>query len=161
MAAASDFSISGKKAGYFSNIENVSTKGLNRSTTLYVKLELDIQEAKQGGQFVLNKIYFATNKADLNTAASTDLNRLVKYLQDNATASVEIQGHTDNKGSDALNNRLSQNRAISVMSYLIAQGISKTRLSAKGYGSNSPIDTNATAEGRAKNRRVEVKILGE
>lgn len=161
LVAASDFSISGKKAGYFSNIEQVSTKGLNRSTTLYVKLELDIQQAKQGGQFVLNKIYFETNKADLNTAASTDLNRLVKYLQDNPTASLEIQGHTDNRGNDALNNRLSQSRAVSVLNYLVSQGISPTRLTAKGYGSKNPIDTNATAEGRANNRRVEVKILGE
>ena len=161
LAAASDFSISGKKAGYFSNIENVSTKGLNRSTTLYVKLELDIQEAKQGGQFVLNKIYFATNKADLNTTASTDLNRLVKYLQDNATASVEIQGHTDNKGSNMLNQKLSKNRALSVLNYLVAQGINASRLTANGYGSSKPIDTNSTDSGRANNRRVEVKILGE
>lgn len=157
----SDFSVSGKKASYFSNIEKVSTKGLNRSTTLYVKLELEIQPAKAGQQFVLNNIFFSTNKADLNTAASSDLNRLVKYLQDNPSVRLEIQGHTDNKGNDVLNNRLSQNRATSVLNYLVGQGISSTRLTAKGFGSKNPIDTNTTEQGRANNRRVEVKILGE
>lgn len=161
LAPMSDFTISGKKAGYFSNIENVTTKGLNRSTTLYVKLELEIQEAKQGQQFVLNNIYFETNKALLNTVASTDLDKLVKYLQDNSGVSIEIQGHTDSKGSAALNNRLSQNRAISVLNYLVAKGIAQNRLAAKGYGSTQPVATNATAEGRANNRRVEVKVLKE
>ncbi|MBK7097209.1 MAG: OmpA family protein [Sphingobacteriales bacterium] len=159
--AASDFSVSGKKSGYFSNIEQVSTKGLNRSTTLYVKLELEIQEAKAGQKFVLNNIFFETNKATLNTVASTDLDRLVKYLQDNPSARVEIQGHTDSRGSVSLNNRLSKNRAVSVMNYLIEKGIAANRLVANGYGSSQPADTNSTPEGRANNRRVEVKILGE
>ena len=158
---ASDFSIAGKKAGYFSNIEQLSTKGLNRSTTLYVKLELEIQEAKQGQQIVLNKIFFETNKATLNTAASTDLNRLVKYLADNPSARLEIQGHTDNTGSATINKKLSQSRAVSVLNYLTTQGISSARLVAKGYGSSQPIDSNTTVAGRANNRRVEIKILGE
>lgn len=156
---ASDFSISGKKEGYFSNIEQVSTKGLNRSTTLYVKLELAIQEAKQGQQIVLKNIYFETNKADLNTTASTDLQVLIKYLQDNPLARIEIQGHTDSKGSKALNDRLSKNRALSVLNYLVSKGIDRQRLVANGYGSSRPVDNNATAEGRANNRRVEIRIL--
>lgn len=161
LEAQSDFSISGKKAGFISNIEEMSTMGLKRSETLYVKLELEIEEAKAGKQIVMNKIFFETGKADLNTVASTDLNKLVNYLKDNPTARVEIQGHTDNTGSATINNRLSQDRAHSVVNYLVLQGISNSRLSAKGYGSFQPIDTNATAEGRANNRRVEVKILGE
>ncbi len=161
LEAASDFSVSGKKSGYFSNIEEVSTKGLSRSATLYVKLELEIQEAKQGQQIVLNKIFFETGKANLNTSASTDLNRLVKYMQDNATSRLEIQGHTDNTGSISTNNRLSQNRANAVVNYLVSQGVALSRLTAKGYGSSKPIDSNTSPEGRANNRRVEIKILGE
>ena len=159
MEAQSDFSISGKKAGFISNIEEISTKGLNRSETLYVKLELEIEEAKVGQQIVMNNIFFATGKADLNTAASTDLNKLVKYLQDNPEVRLEIQGHTDSTGSVAINNRLSQERADSVVSHLVRNGISGNRLSAKGYGSSRPIDSNATLEGRANNRRVEIKVL--
>jgi len=161
LEAGSDFSVSGKKAGYFSNIEQVSTKGLNRSTTLYVKLELEIQQAKAGQKFVLNNIFFETNKSTLNTVASTDLDKLVKYLQDNMSVRVEIQGHTDSRGSVALNNRLSKNRAVSVMNYLISKGIAANRLVANGYGSSQPADTNNTPEGRANNRRVEMKILEE
>lgn len=161
LEGASDFSISGKKAGFISNIEELSTKGLNRSETLYVKLELEIQEAREGTQIVMNNIFFETGKANLNTAASTDLNRLVIYMQDNPSARVEIQGHTDSTGSVAINNKLSQDRANSVVRYLVSQGISNSRLSAKGFGSSQPVDTNATAEGRANNRRVEIKILGE
>lgn len=161
LEAQSNFSISGKKAGFISNIEEMSTMGLKRSETLYVKLELEIEEAKAGKQIVMNKIFFAIGKADLNTVASTDLNKLVNYLKDNPTARLEIQGHTDSTGSATINNRLSHDRAHSVVSYLIQQGISNSRLSAKGYGSSQPIDTNATTEGKANNRRVEIKILGE
>ena len=161
LEAQSNFSISGRKSGFISNIEEMSTMELKRSETLYVKLELEIEEAKAGKQIVMNKIFFETGKANLNTVASTDLNKIVTYLKDNPTARLEIQGHTDNTGSIAINNRLSQDRANSVVSYLISQGVSNSRLSAKGYGSSQPIDTNATIEGRANNRRVEIKILGE
>lgn len=161
LEAQSNFSISGKKAGFISNIEEMSTMKLKRSETLYVKLELEIEEAKAGKQIVMNKIFFEVGKADLNTVASTDLNKLVNYLKDNPSAQLEIQGHTDNTGSNAINNKLSQDRANSVVSYLISQGVSNSRLSAKGYGSSQPIDTNTTIEGKANNRRVEVRILGE
>lgn len=161
LEAQSNFSISGKKAGFISNIEEMSTMGLKRSETLYVKLELEIEEAKAGQQMVMNKIFFETGKADLNTVSSTDLNILVNYLKNNPTARLEIQGHTDSTGSAIINNKLSEDRARSVVNYLILEGISDSRLSAKGYGSLQPIDSNATIEGRANNRRVEVKILGE
>jgi len=155
----SDFIISGKKANYISNIENISTKGLNRSTTLYVKLELRIEEAKSGKTIVLNKIYFEKGSTNLNTTASGDLNKLVQFLKDNPTIKLEISGHTDNIGGLILNNTLSLSRAKSVTDYLIKNGIGKNRLFAKGYGPLQPIASNATAEGKAKNRRVEMKVI--
>lgn len=161
LEAQSNFSISGRKSGFISNIEEMSTMELKRSETLYVKLELEIEEAKVGKQIVMNKIFFETGKADLNTEASTDLNKLINYLNDNPTARLEVQGHTDSTGSATINNRLSQDRANSVISYLIREGVNNSRLSAKGYGSTQPIDTNDTIEGRANNRRVEIKILDE
>ena len=72
---------------------------------------------------------------------------------------IEIGGHTDSKGSDSYNLRLSENRAKAVYDYLILKGISEKRLQYKGYGKNKPIDTNDTEEGRANNRRVEFQIL--
>lgn len=159
LEAGSDFTVVGKKASYISNIEKISTKGLNRSATLYVKLELAIEEAKVGQSIQLGNIYFETGKATLNTAVSSDLDRLIQFLKDNPTAKLEIQGHTDNVGSLGLNNRLSQARANSVVDYLTKNGIDKSRLMAKGYGPTVPVADNSTAEGKTKNRRVVMKVL--
>ncbi len=159
LKADCDFILVGKKANFISNIEKVTTKGLNRSTTLYVKLELAIEEAKKGQSIQLNNIYFEVGKANLNTAVSSDLDKLIRFLRDNLEVHLEIQGHTDSKGSVNLNNRLSQLRASSVVAYLSKNGIDVNRLVAKGYGSSLPVAENSSAEGRAKNRRVVMKVL--
>ena len=72
---------------------------------------------------------------------------------------IEIRGHTDGKGADSYNQRLSENRAKSVTDYLISKGISEKRLQYKGYGKSMPIDSNDTEEGRANNRRVDFRII--
>jgi outer membrane protein OmpA-like peptidoglycan-associated protein len=159
LEAGSDFTLVGKKADYISNIERISTKGLNRSATLYVKLELGIEEAKVGQSIVLKDIYFEVGKADIDIAFSTDLDKLIQFLKDNPETRLEIQGHTDNTGSLNLNNKLSQSRANSVVDYLTKNGIDRNQLIAKGYGSSLPVADNATAEGRTKNRRVVMKVL--
>lgn len=159
LEAVSDFTVVAKKASYISNIEKISTKGLNRSATLYVKLELGIEEAKVGQSIVLKKIFFEVGKENINTAFSTDLDKLIQFLKDNPDTRLEIQGHTDNTGSIAINAKLSQARANKVVNYLTKNGIASNRLSAKGYGPTVPIANNATAEGRAQNRRVEMKVL--
>jgi OOP family OmpA-OmpF porin len=137
----------------------VTTRGLNRSATLYVKLELAIEEAKVGQSIVLNNIYFETGKASINTAFSTDLEKLVRFLKDNPATRLEIQGHTDNTGSMLINNKLSQARAESIVTYLSGNGIDRNRLLAKGYGPTRPLISNDTPENRAKNRRVEMKVI--
>ena len=154
----SDFTVVGKKANYISNIETVSTKGLNRSATLYVKLKLGIENA-EGKSIILNNISFATGSATLNTTTSTDLNKLAQFLKDNDAAKLEIQGHTDDVGNLQSNITLSEQRANAVVNYLVANGIDKNRLTAKGYGPANPIASNKTASGKAKNRRVEMKLL--
>ncbi len=159
LEAASDFEIVGKKSNYISNIENLSTKGLNRSATLYVKLQLNIEEAKAGATIVLNKIYFETGKSVVNASSSSDLNKLIHFLKDNPTVKLEIQGHTDNVGTLANNTKLSQLRANSIVNYLVSNGIAKERLFSKGYGPSLPIADNNTKEGKAQNRRVEMKVL--
>jgi outer membrane protein OmpA-like peptidoglycan-associated protein len=156
--AESDFTLVGKKANYISNIEKISTKGLNRSATLYVKLELAIEEAKVGQSIVLYNIYFETGKANLNSLSS-DLTKLVQFLKDNPETRLEIQGHTDNVGNSALNVKLSKARSNSVINHLKINGVDSNRLSAKGFGSSLPVANNTTAQGRAKNRRVVIKVL--
>lgn len=159
LEAESNFIVVGKKANYISNIEKISTKGLNRSVTLYVKLELGIEEAKVGQSIVLNNIYFEVGKTIINTTFSSDLDRLVQFLKDNPDTRLEIQGHTDNTGSMAINTKLSQARAKSVVDYLTKNGIESIRLSAIGFGPSLPIANNNTSEGRAKNRRVVMKVI--
>ena len=89
------------------------------------------------------------------------MNRLIKLLTDNPTLKIELGSHTDSKGSDDYNQKLSQSRSQSVVAYLIEKGISSDRLVAKGYGETVPVATNDTEDGRQENRRTEFKILSK
>lgn len=102
-------------------------------------------------------ILFATNKADLNAASKSSLQQFANVLKQNSDCDVAIIGHTDNTGSDAINNPLSVNRATSVSNYLKSLGVSASQIkSVEGQGSTNPVADNSTAEGRKQNRRVEV-----
>jgi outer membrane protein OmpA-like peptidoglycan-associated protein len=104
-------------------------------------------------------ILFATNSSTLNDASKTSLTKFAESLKTNPDTNVEIFGHTDITGSDAVNVPLSQQRAASVQSYLIARGVGSNRLISFGQGSAEPVASNDTAAGRAQNRRVEIYIL--
>lgn len=102
-------------------------------------------------------ILFATNKADLNSAAKTSLTNFANVLKNNTGCDVAIYGHTDSTGSDAINNPLSVSRANSVSNYLKSCGVSGSQIKAvEGQGSTNPVADNSTSAGRAQNRRVEV-----
>ena len=111
--------------------------------------------------FRLNKIQFANNSARLLQPSYPILDQAVQLLNKLPGAVVEIQGHTDNTGSSERNTQLSQQRAEAVRDYLIGKGIVARRLTAKGYGSSRPVESNDSREGRDANRRVEFKILEE
>lgn len=106
--------------------------------------------------FVTLQINFETAKADIKPESQYIIDQVVELLNDDETLNVSIEGHTDNVGSAASNKTLSENRAKSVMNAIIAKGIDKSRLSAKGWGQEKPIADNKTEDGRAKNRRVEI-----
>jgi outer membrane protein OmpA-like peptidoglycan-associated protein len=110
---------------------------------------------------VLNNIFFDVNKFDLKPESQVELDKLVQLLNDNPTLKVEISGHTDNVGTPADNLILSNNRAKSVVNYLVSKGIAADRLSYKGYGETKPVADNKTEEGRAMNRRTEMKVTGQ
>jgi len=103
-------------------------------------------------------IFFATGSAKLLAKSNASLNNVVSILNENATYKVDIDGHTDIVGTPEKNQVLSEARANSVKAYLINKGIDKSRLVATGYGIDKPIADNKTAAGRAKNRRVEMKL---
>lgn len=104
-------------------------------------------------------ILFATSSANLSKSSMSALKTFAASANANGMTKIEIVGHTDNTGSDRVNDPLSVNRAKSVYNYLIAQGVSSERLAYSGKGSHEPIADNSTVEGRKENRRVEVYIL--
>lgn len=112
-----------------------------------------------GSTYILKDIYFDFDKSILLMQSFKELQNLLAVLRDHPGMKIEIGGHTDGKGSIEYNQRLSESRAKQVVDYLIEKGIEPRRLQYKGYGKLKPIDTNDTEEGRARNRRVEIKIL--
>lgn len=120
------------------------------------KVDIQFQPAKT---FVLENVNYETGKAELDEDSYPALDELVKYLVRRENERIEIGGHTDNVGTPANNLKLSTERAVTVMQYLISKGIDPARLEAKGYGLTMPLESNKTVEGRAINRRTEVKIL--
>ena len=105
-----------------------------------------------------SSILFALNSYSLTPEAKTNLNKLVTVLNNYSDTDIEVQGHTDSSGSEEYNQKLSENRAGAVSSYLLQKGISGTRITANGYGELSPKYDNSTEVGRAQNRRVEFVI---
>lgn len=111
--------------------------------------------------FTLEDVYYDTGKATLKPESYKSLNELAELLKAKPSMKIEIAGHTDSDGEDETNLKLSQDRANSVVKYLISKGIASSRLTAKGYGETQPVASNTTEEGKQKNRRTEVRILSE
>ena len=109
----------------------------------------------------LDNVYFDTDKATIKPASYKQLNEIADLLKEKKSMEIEIAGHTDNVGSDEHNMDLSQRRADAIRNYLIKQGANPAHITAVGYGSSQPIASNAAPEGRAKNRRIEVRITKE
>ncbi|WP_332762411.1 OmpA family protein [Pseudomonas koreensis] len=103
-------------------------------------------------------VLFDFDKSDLTPAATTQLDALMDKLRNADVVSIKVIGHTDSKGSDAYNQALSERRASSVASYLLSQGLAPGKLTSEGRGESEPVADNATDEGRAQNRRVELHI---
>ncbi|WP_282054967.1 OmpA family protein [Maribacter luteus] len=104
-------------------------------------------------------VYFDTNKSNVKGTSAATLDKLAGIFKEYPKSNILVEGHTDSAGPEDYNMKLSQQRAESVTNYLIAQGISATRFTTKWYGENQPKADNATAEGKSKNRRVELAIV--
>lgn len=103
-------------------------------------------------------ISFATNRSDIQPNFQPILDKFAESLRNNPETEIRIVGHTDSTGTDAINDPLSMDRATSTRNYLTARGVSGSRIAVEGRGSREPIAGNDTAEGRAKNRRVEIYV---
>ena len=123
--------------------------------------QIDALQAKtteRGIVLTLGDVLFTSGQADLKAGTASNLDRLVSFLNQNPERSVEIEGHTDNIGSDDSNLGLSQRRADAVKSFLVQRGIDTGRIAASGMGEHQPIADNQSEGGRQQNRRVEVII---
>jgi outer membrane protein OmpA-like peptidoglycan-associated protein/Tol biopolymer transport system component len=123
-------------------------------------LNNDIRLNRTSGGSTRLLVFFDYDKSELKDESKPDLNRAINFLKQNPTVRVEIAGHTDSVGSQAYNKKLSQDRAEAVRTYLTQGGIDQTRMIAHGYGEEQPISDNGTEDGRARNRRVEMRVLG-
>jgi outer membrane protein OmpA-like peptidoglycan-associated protein len=122
---------------------------------------IPLQPIEVNASIILKNIFFETNKFQLDPKSQAELDKIVQLLNDNPTLKVEISGYTDNVGKPSDNLSLSNNRAKSVVSYLIGKAIASQRLVAKGYGETKPVADNATEEGKAKNRRTELRVISQ
>lgn len=122
--------------------------------------ELSRSELKEGSTIRLDNLYFEVNKAVTTSDSNGELNEIYALLSKNTDMVVEIGGHTNSLCDDVYCNKLSTDRAKAVYDYLVKKGISRSRLTYKGYGKTQPVASNSSADGRKKNQRVEVKVLG-
>ncbi len=160
----SEFSIVGSKDSYFTNTEIVSTKGKKHSENMFVKLKMELERIVVNKPIVLENIYYDLDKHDIRQDAALGLDKLVAILNDNPGISIELSSHTDSRADDRYNNVLSQKRAESAVNYIIARGISSSRITAKGYGEQQLInrcanDITCTEEEHQQNRRTEFKVV--
>lgn len=110
------------------------------------------------GLIMPGNITFDTNKSNIKPNFYSTLNKVAQTLAEDNKSAILVTGYTDSTGNDSINIPLSQARAQSVANYLSGQGVSSARINAQGYGSANPIASNATADGREQNRRVEISI---
>jgi len=157
LPSGKNYGIAVKKEGYLFHSENF----IIPENALYQEIQKDIylKPIKIGQSIVLRNIFFDFDKATIRPESKTELENLIKLMNDNPNIKIEISGHTDNIGSASYNQKLSESRAKAVVDYLIEHGIERSRLSYMGYGFEKPIASNDTEEGRQLNRRVEFKII--
>lgn len=154
-----NYGISVTSKGYLFNSVNVNMP----DSAGYVEVEKDIplKRIEVGTTIVLNNIFYDFDKASLRKESISELDRLSELLKENPSMRIELSSHTDSKGTDEYNVKLSQMRAQAVVDYLKYRGINAERLVAKGYGESKPVATNDTDAGRQLNRRTEFSILSK
>lgn len=153
----SEYALEISRKGYAFKSLTFNYRESSKPEPLVINIPLD--PISKGTVFRLNNIFFDYNKYELKEKSKAELNELVQFMKENPEVKGEISGHTDNIGDAQANITLSLNRAKYVYTYLIEAGVSKERLSYKGYGASRPDASNDTEEGRAKNRRIEFEIL--
>ncbi|MDP4224400.1 MAG: OmpA family protein [Bacteroidota bacterium] len=144
--------------GYLFYSDNFMLKGEHPVAKPYL-IRISLSPMKIGEKMLLSNIFYEVDSWDLEKESVSELNKLSDLLKNNKSLIVEIGGYTDATGTDEHNQTLSEKRALSVVNYLINNGIDSKRLRHRGYGNKSPVSDNITVEGRRLNRRTEVQIV--
>lgn len=159
LPSGKNYGIAVKRDGYLFHSENFDL--LASANFQEVEKNIELKKIDIGKTITLRNIFFDFDKATIRPESANELDRLIKLLSENPTLKIELGSHTDSKGSDDYNLKLSQSRSQSVVTYLIGKGISTDRLVAKGYGETVPVASNDNEEGRQLNRRTDFKILSK
>ena len=154
-----NYSIRATADKFFAISENLNLDSLIKAGYKEIHKDLYLVPIEIGQVVRLNNVFFDFDKWDLRPESFVELDRVVKLLNDNPAIEIEMSAHTDARGSDDYNFKLSDNRARSVMEYIISKGIAASRIVSQGYGETKPVATNDTDDGRQLNRRVEFKIM--
>jgi outer membrane protein OmpA-like peptidoglycan-associated protein/tetratricopeptide (TPR) repeat protein len=153
-----DYAFSVNRKGYLFYSDNFSlTEG--RDSAYYIDIAL--KPIEPNATIVLKNIFFDLNQYQLKPQSQVELDKIVQLMKDNPTLKIQINGHTDNIGKAKDNLLLSENRAKEVVNYLTKKGIETARLTYKGYGATQPVADNSTEQGRAQNRRTELKVISQ
>ena len=154
-----NYSIRATSDKFFAVSENLNLDSLIKAGYKEIHKDLYLVPIEIGQIVRLNNVFFDFDKWDLRPESFIELDRVVKLLKENPTIEIEMSAHTDSRGSDEYNFTLSDNRARSVMNYILSKGIATSRIISQGYGETKPEVPNDTDENRQLNRRVEFKIL--
>ncbi|MBP6827582.1 MAG: OmpA family protein, partial [Saprospiraceae bacterium] len=163
LPAGKDYALNVNKDKYLFYSENFNlteTATFEKPFSLNIDLQpLTIDPAAAGAKpVVLRNVFFETGSAELRPESSNELDRLAALLTEAPALKIQINGHTDNVGDVAANQKLSEARARAVYDYLVTKAIAAERLKFKGFGETKPVETNDTPEGRGRNRRTEFEV---
>jgi outer membrane protein OmpA-like peptidoglycan-associated protein len=157
--------VKAEASGFIKNEKDMQPPAdMEEETLVLPDLCLTPEPPKVDEKFVVQNVYYDYDKAEVKPESYPALDEIVRMLNTYPNMEIELSAHTDSKGSDEYNQRLSEARAQSVVDYLVSKGIAKERLVAKGYGETQPVAPNTidgkdNPEGREKNRRTEFKVL--
>ena len=145
------------RKGYLFYSENYNMSGISSDSTYTA--DIPLQPIEANAHIILKNVFFDTKKTELKPESITELDNVVRLMNENPGMKILISGYTDNVGKPADNLLLSKGRAVSVVNYLINKGIGNSRLSVKGFGESNPLADNTTEAGRTLNRRTELSVV--
>ena len=152
-----DYAFNVNRKGYLFYSENYNISETSPDSTFEANIPLQPIEAN--AHVILKNVFFDTKKTELKPESITELDNVVRLMNENPKIKIQINGYTDNVGKPADNLKLSTGRAVAVVNYLISKSVKNERLSFKGFGETNPVADNKTEEGRALNRRTELSVV--